>query len=91
MKSCKDCKTCKSCKDCKLNKRTLNLLIFFLGVMCFYDFSLHLVALFDLVQYHPLYPIFPSVRFYEIFWTFYWEVATVLTLIIWGAVNGKNR
>jgi len=44
-----------------------------------YDLSLHLVELFNLISYHPLYPYFTDFQQYTIFWCIYWGTAFVLT------------
>lgn len=51
------------------------------------DFSLHLVELLGIEQYHPFYSFFWSSQMsvratYTIFWTAYWGLAFVLILLL---------
>jgi len=68
-----------------------------LVLMIGYDWSLHLVALFNVRSIHPLYPHFPLFNYsisyyglpfitpsisYEVFWTTFWGIAFLFALII---------
>ena len=64
----------------------LKLILF---LMILYDFSLHLVELLTLENYHPLYPIFPNREVYTIFWTIYWGIGLIILLM--GEKYGEKR
>jgi hypothetical protein len=53
-----------------------------LCLMTGYDASLHIVEIFQVWKYHPLYPMFPLMNFisYDLFWTCYWSFAFLLTI-----------
>lgn len=61
-----------------MNKRSI-VLSMLLG-MILYDLSLHLVELFQVIKYHPLYPYFTDFYIYTVFWCVYWGCAAVLAL-----------
>jgi len=50
--------------------------------MILWDWSLHVVALFNIKEYHPFYPVFPSILIYQIFWSVYWGIALMLSIIL---------
>ncbi len=63
-------------------------------IMIGYDFSLHLVELFNKIDLHPLYPIFPLFEFisYNLFWTIYWGLAFLLISTLLGSgTTIKNK
>lgn len=64
-----------------------------LTLMIFWDFSLHLVEILHIENYHLLYPIFPlfSVINYDLFWTSYWFIAFLIILsILLNKIKYKN-
>ena len=64
-----------------------------LSLMIGYDLSLHIVELFDKVRFHFLYPIFPlfGAISYDVFWTIYWVVAFIITLILIKNKSGGKK
>jgi hypothetical protein len=67
--------------------------------MILLDFSLHLVELLGIEQYHPFYSFFWSGQMrvrttYNIFWTAYWGLAFVLILLLGVLLRkglGRNK
>lgn len=53
-----------------------------LSSMIFYDLSLHVVEIFDIINLHPLYPVFPLIgeMSYNLFWIIYWLLAFIISL-----------
>jgi hypothetical protein len=64
-----------------LKNKILTILLLIIAGMMIWDFSLHLVELLKAIPIHPLYPHFNSHQQYEIFWTTYWGIASLLTII----------
>jgi len=65
-----------------------------LFLMIFFDWSLHVVETFDLVNIHFLYPTFPlyGLITYNWFWTFYWLIGLILAFsLIFSGVNITNK
>lgn len=71
-------------------KKNKVFLIILLG-MILWDWSLHLVELFNAVDYHPLYPWFSSWHQYNIFWTAYWGIAIVLIILFLITEKYKDK
>lgn len=72
----------------------MKLRMILLTLMIFYDFSLHFVELFSMVDKHPLYITFPFLNLisYGIFWTFYYGIATLLAITLLGSgVTVKHK
>ena len=70
-----------------MNRKNVVAVIFFVLLgMILTDFSLHLVELLGIKQYHPLYWLFWSSQMvgttYTVFWTAYWGLAFVLILLL---------
>lgn len=65
--------------------------IIILTAMTIYDFSLHLAEIAGKVSWHPLY-IAPLLKIipYDIFWTVYWGLASLILLTIIGGKNGNT-
>ena len=66
-------------------------LLIVLFSMTLWDFSLHFVQLFNLVDMHPLYPYFIDRHQYEVFWNVYWLCATVLIGVILIVIMKYSR
>ena len=65
----------------------LDVILYIVGVMIFYDFSLHLLRLImglekarKIKYYWPTFLIGKTKR-YEIFWAVYWGIALVLVIV----------
>lgn len=62
-----------------------DLILYILGILIFYDFSLHLMELIAgkeqarKIKYYWL--EFPNRKRYTLFWTIYWGIALLLILI----------
>lgn len=66
----------------QMKKIALISIISIIVLMTFWDASLHFVELFHLERFHPLFPHFPSMHFYQVFWTIFWSSAFVLSSIL---------
>lgn len=55
-----------------------------LSLMIFWDASLHWVSLFNLVDSHPLYLMFPlwGIIPYELFWSIFWTFGFILSFLL---------
>jgi len=83
-----------------MNRKYVVVAIFLVLVcMILNDFSLHLVELLGIEQYHPFYWWFWSSQMsvrttYTIFWTAYWGLAFVLILLLGVLLRkglGRNK
>jgi hypothetical protein len=83
-----------------MNRKYVVAVVFLVLVgMILNDFSLHLVELLGIEQYHPFYSFFWSSQMsvratYTIFWTAYWGLAFVLILLLGILLRksfGRNR
>ena len=63
-----------------------------LASMIFYDLTLHIVEILDIVHIHLLYPNFPLLGeiSYDLFWTIYWAVAFIISLSLLFKRKKKN-
>ena len=65
-------------------KKMVNLKAILLTLMIGFDLSLHIVDLLNIVDKHPLYPIFPLLGFisYNIFWAIFWSIGFILSFLL---------
>jgi hypothetical protein len=79
-------RTARGVRERHITRRVLVLLAAALSIMTLYDFSLHLVDLLGVPQYHPLRFATTSDIFYNQFWSTYWgtgfAIALTLTLLL---------
>lgn len=67
----------------------------FLLLLLVYDASLHWVEILGKELLHPLYPYFPlyGIITYDLFWTTYWTIASLIMLTLLGSgttIKTKN-
>ena len=67
--------------------KMINGLLIVLSLMIFWDWTLHLHELITGTSFF----VFPNRIIYTYFWSFYWGIAFILSLILFKKINGNKK